>query len=49
MNKVLKQVRFPNESFFEDFYFDLDSFKPEKEFDDQIFGWYNNIYISVKK
>lgn len=43
-------VRFPNESFFEEVQLDLSRFKPEKEFDDEIFGWYDDsIYISIKK
>lgn len=47
MKKVM--VRFPNESYFIEIDLDMSQFKPEKEFDDQIFGWYGDIYISVKK
>lgn len=42
-------VRFPNESYFEEILIDMSKFKPEKEFSDEIFGWYNNLYISIKK
>jgi hypothetical protein len=47
MKKML--VRFPNESFFEEKYIDMNKFKPNKEFNDEIFGWYGDIYISIKK
>jgi hypothetical protein len=47
MKKVL--VRFPNESFFEEMLIDMGKFKLEKEFDDKMFGWYGEIYISIKK
>ncbi len=47
MKKVL--VRFPNECYFVEIQMDMDKFKPDKEFDDQIFGWYGDIYVSVKK
>lgn len=47
MKKVL--VRFPNESEFQELMIDLDKFKPTKEFKDEIFGWYGDIYISLKK
>ena len=42
-------VRLPNESFFEKLRIDLSKFSPEKEFKDEIFGWYKNLYISIKK
>jgi hypothetical protein len=42
-------VRFPNDSFHSDILFNLDEFKPEKEFDDEIFGWYNSTYIALQK
>ena len=47
MKKVL--VRFPNESFFEEIFIDMNKFNPEKEFNDEIFGWYGDLYISIKK
>jgi hypothetical protein len=47
MRKVL--VRFPNESYFIEMEINMDEFKPDKEFDDQIFGWYGDTYISIKK
>lgn len=42
-------VRLPNESFFEEIFIDMNLFKPVKEFKDEIFGWYNDLYISIKK
>jgi len=43
-------VRFPNESFFEEVHLDLSQFVPEKEFSDEVFGWYGGkTYISIKK
>lgn len=42
-------VRFPNESFFEEINLDLSEFKAEKDFDNEVFGWYKGTYISVKK
>jgi len=46
----MAQVRFPNESYpIEIKNFKWDEFKVEKEFDNEVFGWYNNVYIAVKK
>ena len=42
-------VRLPNESFFEEMFIDMSKFKPNKEFKDEIFGWYDGLYISIKK
>ena len=43
-------VKFPNESFFEEIQIDLSQFVPEKEFSDEVFGWYKGkTYISIKK
>ena len=47
MKKML--VRFPNESFFEEVSIDINKFKLEKEFDDEMFGWYYGVYICIKK
>lgn len=43
------KIRFPNESFFEELLINLDEFQPVKEFDEEIFGWYKTVYISIKK
>lgn len=43
------KIRFPNESFFEEILINLDEFQPVNEFDEEVFGWYNNTYISIKK
>jgi len=43
-------VRFPNESYFEEVInFDWDKFTPTNEFDDEIFGKYAGMTISIKK
>lgn len=42
-------VRFPNESFFVEIEIDFKDFKKSQEFDTEIFGWYNGLYISIKK
>jgi hypothetical protein len=47
MKKVM--VRFPNESFFVEFEIDFEKFIPENEFDSEIFGKYEDLYISIKK
>jgi hypothetical protein len=47
MTKV--EVRFPNESFFQEISIDLSIFAPHKEFDDETFGYYKGNYISIRK
>jgi len=42
-------VRFPNESFFEEIPIDLSKFVPEKEFENETFGYYGETYISIRK
>jgi hypothetical protein len=42
-------MRFPNESYFEDVTIDMNEFKPEQEFKDEIFGWLKDVYVSLKK
>ena len=48
-NKVTVLVRFPNESYWDEMKIDLSKFKQENEFDHEVFGWYEDIYISIKK
>lgn len=43
------KMRFPNESCFEDVTIDMNEFKPENEFDTEVFGWYKNTYVSISK
>lgn len=43
------KVRFPNTDYWEDLNIDISKFKPVNEFSDQIFGWYEGIYISILK
>lgn len=47
MTKV--KMRFPNESYFDDVTINMDEFKPEKMFKDEIFGWYKGVYVSISK
>ena len=47
MTKV--KMRFPNESFFDEVTIDMNEFKPENEFDSEVFGWYKNTYVSISK
>jgi hypothetical protein len=42
-------MRFPNESCFDEVTIDINEFKPEKEFKDEVFGWYKNTYVSISK
>ena len=42
-------IRFPNECFFEEILLNLDEFQPVNEFEEEVFGWYNETYISIKK
>jgi hypothetical protein len=41
-------VRFPNGICFEEINLDPIEFKPDREFEDETFGWYKGIYVSVK-
>jgi hypothetical protein len=44
------KVRFPNESTWTEMVnFDWSEFKMDKEFDDEIFGWYLGAYIAIVK
>ena len=47
MTKV--KMRLPNESCFDEVTIDINEFKPEKEFKDEVFGWYKNTYVSISK
>jgi hypothetical protein len=42
-------IRFTNECFFEEISLNLDEFQPVNEFEEEVFGWYNETYISIKK
>jgi hypothetical protein len=42
-------VRFPNESFPIEINFNIEDFHPEKDFGDEVFGYWNGVYISIKK
>jgi len=47
MKKYQVRVRFANESDYVKIKIKKDSFKPEKEFKDEIFGWIDNLYVAV--
>ena len=42
-------IRFPNESCFQEASIDISKFKPEMYFENETFGWYGDIYISILK
>lgn len=43
------KVRFSFSDYWEDFLIDMSEFRPNKEFSDQVFGWYKGEYISILK
>lgn len=43
------KVRFPNEPYSAPISIDLNEFKVDKEFDDEVFGWYEGEYIAVNR
>jgi len=43
-----KNVRFPNESYFTEIEIDMSRFRPEITFGNETFGWYGDLYISIK-
>ena len=47
--KTKVKMRFPNESYFDEVTIDMNEFKPENEFDSEVFGWYKNTYVSISK
>ena len=47
--KTKHMVRFPNESLPIEIDFNIDDFQPEKDFGDEVFGYWNGVYISIKK
>lgn len=40
---------FPNSEGFEEGILDMTKFQPVNEFSDQVFGWYEGIYIPILK
>jgi len=45
----LKLVRFADDDTYREISIDMNQFNPTKEFDDEIFGWYGNLYVAIKK
>jgi hypothetical protein len=48
-NIEIKHVRFANESIHYPIPVDMNKFKFEKEYDDEVFGWYEDSFIAIKK
>lgn len=42
-------MRFPNESFFVEMTINMGDFTPEKTFENEVFGWYKGVYVSIKR
>lgn len=47
--KEKKLVNFPNEGYPIEMEIDMGEFNMVTEFEDLMFGWYNGMYISIKK
>lgn len=47
MSKI--QVRFPNESHYQEVDFDLSMFKVHNVYQDEVFGYFGNMYVSIRK
>ena len=47
--KTKQMVRFPNESTPVEIDLDINEFQLEKDFGDEVFGYWRGVYISVKK
>ena len=48
MMKTKVGVRFPNESCYQEVYIDMSKFQPQKDFGDEVFGWYGDTYIAIR-
>jgi len=48
-NIMTKMVRFPNCNYANAIEIDMREFKPDKEYDHEIFGYYKDMYISIEK
>lgn len=47
--EVKARVRFPNESYSIPINIDTEKFELDKEFDDEVFGWYGDDYIAINR
>lgn len=47
MKKV--QVRFPNESNYQEVNFDLSLFQVHNVYENEVFGYYDNMYVFINK
>ena len=46
---TMQKVRLPNTDEYVDMQIDLSIFVQDRESEKEIFGWYENIYLSIKK
>lgn len=47
--EVKVRVRFPNEPYSVPINIDTEKFELDKEFDDEVFGWYEDEYIALNR
>jgi hypothetical protein len=47
--KISKYVRFADDDTYQYITINMSEFTPTKEFDDEVFGWYGNTYMAIKK
>ena len=45
----VKLVRFADDDTYRKLTINMCEFNQTKEFDDEVFGWYGDVYISIKK
>ena len=45
----IKLVRFADDDTYREIPVNMSEFVLSKEFDDEIFGWYGNLYMAIKK
>jgi hypothetical protein len=48
-NIEVKLVRFADDDTYQKLSVNMNEFRLNKEFDDEMFGWYGNLYVAIKK
>lgn len=48
-NTEVKLVRFADDDTYRELSINMNEFQPSREFHDEIFGWYGNLYMVIKK
>jgi hypothetical protein len=43
------KIRLPNQSHWDELSIDMDDFLSSREFEDEVFGWYKGMYVSILK